>query len=203
MRTNKLISTYNYCREGDLVKLTRHILDSMKDNAQFPNPTPALADVEKALADYSEALSNAGKRDREKIAIKDDRKAALKLMLADLAHYVTQVSKGDRALLLSSGFDLNAQRVKPLEAPPKLEVDIEVPGQATTRIKRVPRARAYVHGYTADPLTTSSVWISETTTVPEHTFTVMATGGRFWFRILVIAQNGDRVYWEPVTRVIQ
>jgi hypothetical protein len=175
----------------------------MKDNAQFPNPTPALADVEKALADYSEALSNAGKRDREKIAIKDDRKAALKLMLADLAHYVTQVSKGDRALLLSSGFDLNAQRVKPLEAPPKLEVDIEVPGQATTRIKRVPRARAYVHGYTADPLTTSSVWISETTTVPEHTFTVMATGGRFWFRILVIAQNGDRVYWEPVTRVIQ
>jgi hypothetical protein len=203
MQTDKINSTFNYCREGDLTKLTRHIVDSMKDNTQFPNPPHALADVEILLGRYSGALSEAGKFDREKIAIKDNVKAELRLILRDLAHYVTQIAKGDRALLISSGFDLNVQRVKRLQAPPKLVVDLEVAGQATTRLKRIPRTRAYVHQYTPDPLTSNSVWISETKTVPEHIFTGMEAGSRFWFRVIVIAKNGEKVYWEPVTRIIQ
>lgn len=204
MQTDKIkSSTFNYCREGDLAKLTRRIIDSMKDNTLFPNPPHALADVESLLGRYSTALSNAGKGDREMVAIKDNVKAELRLVLADLAHYVTQVAKGDRAILISSGFDLNAQRVKRLQAPPKLAVDLAVAGQATTRVKRVAKARAYVHQYTAHPLTSDSVWISETKTVPEHTFTGLATGSRFWFRVIVVAQDDEKVYWEPVTRIIQ
>jgi hypothetical protein len=203
MQTDKINSTFNYCREGDLAKLTRQVIDSMKNNVQFPNPPHALADVEIVLGRYSGSLSNAGKGDREMIAIKDNVKAELRGVLTDLAHYVTQVAKGDRAILLSSGFDLNVQRVKRLEAPPKLVVDLTVAGQATTRLKRVAKARAYVHQYTADPLTSDSVWISETKTVPEHTFTGLATGSRFWFRVIVVARDGDKVYWEPVTRIIQ
>lgn len=203
MQTDKINSTFNYCREGDLAKLTRHIIDSMKNNAQFPNPPHALADVEILLGRYSGALSNAGKFDREKVAIKDNVKADLRLVLGDLAHYVTQIARGDRAILISSGFDLSVQRVKRPEAPSKLEVDLAVAGQATTRLKRVSRARAYVHQYTADPLTPASVWISETTIVPEHTFTGLETGSRFWFRVIIVARDGEKVYWEPVTRIIQ
>jgi len=203
MQSDRINSTFNYCREGDLAKLTRHVIDSMKSSTQFPNPPHALADVEILLGRFTGALSDAGKRDREKVAIKDNVKAELRLMLTDMAHYVTQIAKGDRAILLSSGFDLNVQRTKRLQTPPKLMVDLEVAGQATTHLNKVPRARAYVHQYTTDPLTPDSVWKSETTTSSVHTFSGLPSGSRFWFQVIVIASNGERVYWEPVTRIIQ
>src|SRR5688500_15758587 len=106
IRINKIISTFNYCRAGDLDKITRRILDSLKDNTQFSNPRPDLADVEKALEEFSTALSNAGGRDREKVAIKDGKQAILRQMLTELAYYVTQICKGDKAMLLGSGFDI-------------------------------------------------------------------------------------------------
>jgi hypothetical protein len=203
MQTDKINSTFNYCREGDLSKLTRHIIDSMKSSTQFPNPPHTLADVEILLGRYTGALSDAGKHDREKIAIKDNVKAELRLVLADQAHYVTQVARGDRAILLSSGFELNIQRAKRVQAPAKLAVNLERAGQATTRLKRMPGARAYVHQYTTDPLTPNSVWKSETTTSSEHTFTGLPSGSRFWFQVIVVTRNGEKIYWEPVTRIIQ
>ena len=203
MQTDKINSTFNYCREGDLAKLTRHIIDSIKNSTQFPNPPHTPADVEILLGRYSGSLSDAGKRDREKIAIKDNVKAELRLMLADLARYVTQIARGDRAILLSSGFELNVQRAKRVQEPAKLAVNLERAGQATTRLKRMPGARAYVHQYTADPLTPDSVWKSETTTSSVHTFSGLPSGSRFWFQVIVVTRNGEKIYWEPVTRIIQ
>jgi hypothetical protein len=203
IRINKILSTFNYCRAGDLVKITRRILDSLKDNSQFPNPTPALADVEKALEEFSTALSNAGGFDREMVAIKDGKQAILRQMLTELAYYVTQISKGDKAVLLGSGFDINANTVRPQKAPPKLRVELGMPGQVTTRVNRLTRARAYVHQYTADPLTTQSVWISETTLTPVHTFTGLESASRVWLRVIIIDRYGESIYWDPVMRIVQ
>ena len=203
MKKLKIILTFIYCRAGDLVKITRRIIDSMKDNTQFPNPTPTLADVEKALDEYSGALSDAGGRDREMVAIKDNKQAALRQMLTDLAHYVTQTSKGDKAVLLSSGFDINPERSSPQKSPPKLQAELKLPGQVTTRIKRVTKARAYVHQITADPLTSQSVWTSETSLKPEHTFTGLSSASRVWLRIIVIDRYGEQIFWEPVSRIVQ
>ncbi len=166
IRINRILFTFNYCRAGDLIKITRRILDSLKDNAQFPNPTPALADVEKALDEFSTALSNAGGFDREMVAIKDGKQAILRQILTELAYYVTQICKGDKALLLGSGFQINTDTGKPQKAPPKLRVELGMSGQVTTQVGRVTQARAYVHQYTADPLTPQSVWVSETTLTP-------------------------------------
>jgi hypothetical protein len=199
----KIISSFIYCRDGDLAKITRRILDSLKDNTKFPNPTPALADVQKALDEYSTALSEAGGFDREKVSIKDDKKALLKQMLTELAYYVTQTSKGEKTILISSGFEINADRSKPQKAPPKLRVELGMPGQVTTRVNRVTKARAYVHQYTADPLTQDSVWISETTLKPVHTFTGLASASKTWLRVIVIDKNGDSIYWDPVLRIVQ
>jgi hypothetical protein len=106
MKKLKIILTFIYCRAGDLVKITRRILDSLRNNAQFPNPTPALDEIDKALEEYLVSLSNAGGRDREKVAIKDSKQAALRELLLDLAHYVTQTCKGDKAMFLVVGLIL-------------------------------------------------------------------------------------------------
>jgi hypothetical protein len=199
----KIISSFIYCRDGELIKITRRILDSMKQSANFPNAGPLLELIEKALLDYIVALSAAGGRDRVLASIKDDKKAILQQLLKELAYYVTQTAKGDKSLLLASGFDINADK-SPSEKPaPKLEVSLDVPGQATISIPRVSGARAYVHQYTADPLTPQSVWISETSLVPEHTFNGFESTAKIWVRIIVINKKGESIYWEPVSRIVQ
>jgi hypothetical protein len=203
MKKLKIILTFIYCSAGNLVKLTRRILDSLKGNAQFPNPTPALTDVEKKLEEYMASLSAAGGRDREKVAIKDNRQAELRQLLTELAHYVTQTCKGDKAMLLSSGFDISPEKSSPQKAPPKLQAEMAMPGQVTTRVKRVTKARAYVHQITNDPLTPQSVWTSETTLMPEHTFTGLTSASKVWLRVIVIDRSGKQIVWEPVARIVQ
>lgn len=203
MKKSKIISTFIYCRDGDLTKITRRILDSLKENTNFPNPIPTLADVEKILQDYVGSLSDAGGFDRVLVSIKEDKKAILKQMLTELAYYVTQTSKGDKTLLLSSGFDINVERGNPQKTPPKLQAELGMPGQVTTRVNRVTKARAYVHQFTADPLTPQSVWISETTLKPAYTFTGITSGAKVWLRVIVIDQYGNTIYWDPVLRIVQ
>lgn len=203
MKKVKIILSFIYCSAGNLVKITRRILDSMKDNAQFPNPTPALTDVEKKLEDYLLSLSAAGGRDREKVAIKDNKQAELRQLLTELAHYVTQTSKGDKAMLLSSGFDISPEKGSPQKAPPKLQAEMGMPGQVTTRVKRVTKARAYVHQITADPLTPQSVWTSETSLQPEHTYTGLTSASKVWLRVIIIDKSGKQIVWEPVARIVQ
>ncbi|THU37063.1 hypothetical protein FAM09_19105 [Niastella caeni] len=203
IKISRILFTFNYCRAGDLIKITRRIIDSMKQNANFPNPTPPLADVEKGLEEFLTALSNAGGFDRALVAIKDNKQAILKQLLTELAYYVTQTCKGDKALLLGSGFDINADSGKPQQEPPKLRVELGMPGQVTIGVKRIAKAKAYVHQYTADPLTPQSVWISETTLNPQHTFTGLTSAGRIWLRVIVIDRKGQSIFWDPVLRIVQ
>jgi hypothetical protein len=196
-------STFIYCRDGELIKIVRRILNKLKDNTQFPNPTPILAVIEKALEDYTVALSEAGGFDREKVAIKDAKKAILKQLLTELAYYITQTCKGDKAMLLASGFEISADTGIPQKEPPKLRVELGMPGQVTTRVNRVTKARAYVHQYTADPLTPQSVWISETTLKPVHTFTGLQSASKVWLRVIVIDRYGESISWDPVLRIVQ
>lgn len=203
MKKSKIKLTFIYCRDGELIKLARRILDCLKDNTQFPNPTPLLAIIEKALEEYIVALSNAGSRDREKVAIKDGKRATLRQLLTELAYYVTQTCKGDKAMLLGSGFDLNAEKSNPQKGPLKLHVELGMPGKVTTRVKKVSGAKAYVHQYTADPLTPQSVWISETSLNAEYTFSGLASASRVWLRVVVINKDGESIYWDPVLRIVQ
>ena len=203
MFKNKIKSTFIYCREGDLIKIVRRIIDSLKNNAQFPYPVPALADIEKALLMFVAALSNAGGFDRELVSIKKDKKAILQQLLIELAYYVNHTAKGDKTVLLGSGFDFNAERGRSQKKPPKLQVELGLPGEVTTRISRVTGARAYVHQYTADPLTQQSVWISETSLKNVHTFNGLESASRIWFRIIVIDRQGQSLYWDPVLRIVQ
>ena len=106
-------------------------------------------------------------------------------------------------MLISSGFDINRERSKPQQLPPKLVVEMESPGQVTCRVKKVTGARVYIHQYTAHPLSTDSVWISETTLTNAHTFSGLQSGSKIWLRVIAITGKGDKVYWEPVSRIIQ
>ena len=199
----RIIFSFIYCRDGELIKIARRILDSIKQSTQFPNAGPLVELIEKALQEYIVALSAAGGRDRVLVSIKDDKQAILQALLMELAHYVTQTAKGDKTLLLASGFDLNADPVASQKSEPVLSVELGKPGEVTIRVKRVSRARVYIHQYTADPITPQSIWTSENSINAKHTFTGLESGAKLWLRIIVVDKKGESIYWDPVSRIVQ
>jgi hypothetical protein len=197
----------SYRRASDLKTLGvgDRVSDSLKGNAKFPDVEAKRTKLEKTNNDFRGAISIAGRKDRTLSSAKNDIRAELIRVLDDLADYVTTISNGDKTMLLSSGFDITGQKdltqvLAPIE---KLVVVSEMPGQATTRVKRVAGARSYVHQYTTDPLSPDSVWVSETTTDREHTFSNLKSVTRYWFRVIAIGNGKQAVYSPPVARVVQ
>ena len=201
----KVKTTYKHSSDGNLAKLGSRVAQSMKGNANFPNPTPAQSVIETACQDFQSALNLAGRNDRTLSSAKNDKKAVLIRLLDDLAKYVTAVANGDKTILLSSGFDItgvksNPQGLQPISA---FEVEFGETGHAITRVKKVTGARAYVHEYTPDPITPNSVWVSETVTDPENTFSNLQSVVKYWFRVTAVGLNKQKVISPIVSRVIQ
>jgi hypothetical protein len=201
----KIKKTYVRISDSNLIKLGNRVAQNMKGNVNFPNPTPAQAVIETACQNFQSALNLAGRNDRTLSSAKNDKKAALIGLLIELAKYVTSVANGDKTILLSSGFDVTGVKSSLQDLPSivALEVEIDQPGQATTRVKRVTGARAYVHEYTPDPITPNSVWTSETAITREHTFSNLQSVVKYWFRVSAVGGNKQKVTSPIVSRVVQ
>jgi hypothetical protein len=170
----------------------------------FPNPPAALAELEKALPEFEVALMNAKSRDKEWVAIKNNKKVRILAFLEEVADYVLATCKGDRALILSSGFDVADEQTgsaKPsVEA---LEVELGAPGEAIMRAKNPKGAVAYVHQYATEPPGPNTVWHSEGSTTGNYTFTGLDSDKRYWFRVAAIGRKGQKAYSPVVSRSIQ
>ena len=181
------------------------VSDSLKGNAKFPEAEPKRTKLEEKCNELRRSISTAGRKDRTLSSAKNDIKGEVVSILDELADYVTTTSNGDKTMLLSSGFDITgdkdlSQALQPIE---KLVVVSDQPGQATIRVKRVAGARSYVHQYTPDPLSPDSVWVSETSTGREHTFSHLKSVSRYWFRVIAIGKGNQTVHSPLVARVVQ
>jgi hypothetical protein len=202
---HKIKHSYKFSSDAKLNILANRIQESLKGNPNFPNPTPAPADFDKALQEYQQALSVAGRFDRTRVSAKNDKKAILVGMLSELAGYVEAICQGDKTKLLSSGFDIaglksDTQILQPIQ---HFSVEIGPPGQATTVVSKVYGARSYIHQCTPDPITADSVWQSETITERSHTFVNLQSVTKYWFRVVAIGRGRQTVYSPNVSRVIQ
>ena len=190
--------------QRDLVIICQRVKEKMKSNPVFPNPPAALAELEKVLPEFEVALVNAKSRDKEWVAIKNNKKVRILALLEEVADYVITTSKGDRALILNSGFDVLDEQtgsVKPfIEA---LEVELGAPGEAIMRAKSPKGAVAYVHEYATEPPGPNTVWHSEGSTTGNYTFTGLNSDKRYWFRVVAVGRKGQKAYSPVVSRSIQ
>jgi hypothetical protein len=201
---HKIKSTHKVASDGDLANIAYRIVESLKDNQHFPNPTPALAVVETALQEYRDALVNAAGKDKAMVSVKNDKRAVLRALLAELANYVTDTSQGDKSLLLTSGFDLARQRGERVLPPiERLTVEIGPPGEAITRVKKITGAKAYVHQYTTEPDKGESGWVSYTSTDRQYRFVKLESAVRHWFRVIAIGVGGQQVVSGTESCIIQ
>jgi hypothetical protein len=102
----KNIISYQYTRQNTLATTSQRVIEKMENNPVFPNPPAALDNLKKVLPEFQAALVKAKGRDKELVSIKNDKKAILLALLAELAEYVTSTCNGDRTLILSSGLML-------------------------------------------------------------------------------------------------
>jgi hypothetical protein len=200
----KNIISYQYTRENKLVTTGQRVIEKMENNAVFPNPPAALGKLKEVLPEFQTALVKAQGRDKEMVSIKNDKKAILRALLAELAEYVTTTCNGDRTLILSSGFDVTEERSsRPAPSVETLEVELGLPGEATTRIRNIGGAKAYVHQYTTEMPGPNTAWIGEGSSHRYYTFRGLSSDKRYWFRVVAIGSNGQRAYSPVVSRAIQ
>ena len=201
----KISTKYRTSSDVNLLKFAYQISDTMDNNPIYTNSPLVKAALQKSCDDFRIAGSIAGRKDRTLLSAKNDRKADLVRDLDILNVYVTETCKGDKTMLLQSGFDITGLKNDSQELQPFKEVKVisELPGTATIRISKVTNAKSYVYQYTADPISPDSVWISETVLTREHTFTNLNSVARYWFRVIAIGKGNQTVYSPPVARVIQ
>jgi hypothetical protein len=201
----KVSTKYRTSSDMKLLKFGYQVSDTMSNNPIYANSPLAQAVLQKSCDDFRLAGSIAGRKDRALLSAKNDRKAELVRALDILNEYVTATCKGDKTMLLQSGFEITGLKNESQELQPIREVIVksDLPGTATVRVSKVARAKSYVFQYTTDPLSPDSIWVSETVLTPKHTFSNLNSVARYWFRVIAIGKGNQTVYSPPVARVIQ
>ena len=202
---NRIVTDYKN-RQDEIVTIGYRVLEKMENNEAFRDPPAVLEELKKVLPEYQQALVDARGGDKEMTAIKNNKKAFVIDLLQELVDYVTITCKGNRTLMLSSGFDVideNGSGNKQQPSIEKLEIELGSPGEATSRIKNVTGAIAFVHQYTTEPPGLHTRWFGEGTSLGSYTFQGLNSEKRHWFRVVAIGYYGQRGYSPVVTRVIQ
>lgn len=199
------IKTFNKVSQQDIGAICKQVLDGMEENPYYPTLPAEYNELKTAYPEYINSLSDASTRDKVKVSIKNDFKANVLRILMVLVEYVTITAKGDRTKLLSSGFPITGTtiRVVPELAIEQLVVDLGEHGEATTRITKATAAIAFVHEYATEAPNAATAWTSEGTSQDYYTFKGLSSDKRYWFRVVAIGKNGQRVYSAVVSKVIQ
>lgn len=200
---NKIISPFKKSRDSELAKAAYRILSSLKGNANFTDNV-LIQLLEKCLDEFQVAMNNAADGSRTMIAIRKEKRKALIEVMLQTGYYVMQVSNGDRAKLLSSGFDVSKESFerRSLATIQSMVVKIGNPGEANILVNSVKGARAYIHQYSIDPPSDATAWVSETTAHRKHTFSGLKPLATYWFRVIAIGLNGQLAISDAVSRVI-
>lgn len=131
------------------------IVERMTGNPAFPDPTPSLTVIADAIAALQEAYVAALDKGVLALATRRMRHTELRLLLNQLAGYVSSVAGGNELAILSSGFQV-VRRGTPA-AEPAMPVDVRATisdhaGRASLSWKPVDAALAYQVQWTSgDP----------------------------------------------------
>lgn len=205
MKKNRINTGFTLFTDAAFQTKAESIYAAMQGNSNFPAPIPALTVVDAAVQAYQAALTAAQFRDKNAVALKNQAREELTFILSQLANSVMTTANGDRAMLISSGFDISKDpEPKPISKPlPVLLTDGLNSGELILKVPAVPGARGYVHEYTMDPLTANSEWSQAVTTASRYTFKNLGTAQKYWCRVAAVGPYDQLVYSDAISRVVQ
>lgn len=206
MKKVKIKGSFSALSYTALLNKALVILLAMTNNKFFPTPVPTLADLKAAIDAYSAALSAAEHGSRAQRIDKKLKRQALETLLYDLSIYITATAKGDAAMLATCGFDQYKERSKTaaITAPQDIQVILRNhAGEIEIKISSVKKVKNYSYEYTLDPLSETSVWISEIDSRSRHLFKGLQSGKKYWFRVAANGVRGMKEYSIMVSCIVQ
>jgi hypothetical protein len=182
------------------------VVEKTENNPNFPNPPAALGELKTKLPAYRTARANAKGGDKEMVSLKKEMKDIMQTLLQEVADFVTATARGNRTLILNSGFDVPGETNSSRTLPPsieKLDVELGQAGEVKTIARNVTNAKAYTHQYTKEQPNAHSEWIGIGSSHASHTFEGLTSGQQYWFRIVVVGYKKQKAYSPIVSRFIQ
>ena len=185
----------------------RHIVTSMTDNKNFPNPTPPLTEVTAALDALEEAFAQIQASRARVTALtvtQDNAEAKLDQTLTQVAAYVESVAGRDDTLITSVGMELKSSpSTTTLPSVPQALTAAagDHDGELLLSWKSVPNAKSYVIESSTDPATVTSWEHVGIATSATKIVTGLKSGTRFWFRIAAVGAGGQSGWSEHATKV--
>lgn len=196
--------------DDELLVQAETVLAAMEGNANFETPTPALAAVEDAKADFATRLATARKRSGpEETALKNQSRDALSELLKQLAFYVSTTANGNLAVILSSGFQATAypRRGRVPERPYGVRLaDGRQSGQLAFTLAKVPGALFYEYRYGPLDVETNAYQWGEpvlTTSSRDNLVAGLLEGVRYGVAVRAVNGYGRTEWSDPVSMLVR
>jgi hypothetical protein len=205
MKLQRVRLSFRLFTDADFLTKAEFILISMTGNASFPTPVPVLADVETAVAAYSDALNAAEGLGRVNVAWKNKTRTDLETILIQLGMYVMSVANGDAAMLTSSGFTLTkAPEPRYITNPGNVTLSNGVTsGELTDAVASVRGARIYYHEITDTAPTEETVWVRNQSSRSKYVFTGLTPGKQYWVRVAAVGSGEQIAYSNVAAKFVQ
>ena len=190
--------------DATLITDTTGIITGLTNNPAYPTPAPTLAVVQAALTTFSDALAAAAGGGVVLTSVKNAARAALAVLLRELASYVHVACKGDLTKLLSSGFPTQKPARQPigiLPAPTGLTVALGGrSGEFNASATPVSGAGIYNWRLALASSPTSPVQTTQTTAA-STTFDGLTPGTAYSVEVNVVGSAGPSDWTDPVSQI--
>lgn len=182
-------------KPAELVGMGRTHVIKLTGNADFPTPTPKLLDITDAC-DALDAANNAYDFNRGKLEkeARDVSFQVLKSLIRELGGYVQANCKGEKELILSTGFDVRKpnEPVGPLPAAQNVRALVQpYPGRLEVRWDGVAGRSMYQLWMTSgDPVDPAGWKLLLQSTKNRHLVESLTSDKVYTFRVVVLGTAG-------------
>jgi hypothetical protein len=179
------------------IQKARAIISRMEGNSNFSNPNPALAESAAATTALENAYEEARDGSRLKKIEMQLRDSELKGLIKLLGAYVQNISGGEEAIIVSSGFDAKRARSAPVAADNPTGVHGNATnhaGEVMIRWDKTIGAKSYIAEMSIDGATWTSCGASTSTKLVVGG---LVGGSKPLFRIAAIGSTGLSGWSEP------
>ncbi len=198
----KISTGFGSYSDANLEQKAQYILDQMTGNGTFPAPAPSLEDLSSAITAYSNALVAAAGLDRTQVALKNEARQTLEVLLAKLGMYVMNVALGNAAMLTSSGFTLyKPSEPQYIDNPGNVTISNGITsGELVVSVAAVKGGKSYQFQLATELPTEATEWISNSISRSKFTYTNLQPGKQYWVRVAVIGARGQVAYTPIATQ---
>ena len=208
-KNNLALETFKRYTEAKVLAFADAVIASLTNNTDFPNAAPMVAELVAAQSIYSVALSAAKDGSRLQAAEKNAAKEVVVDLLVQLCAFVNYIARGNRVMLLGSGFDVSKELITPMVIEPAKSIIINYgknSGEMDINVKGVKAHKGLIFEYALatekNEIAAEANWITQPSSTTKCTIVNMPVGQRVLIRIGITGSRKQLIYTAPVVRLV-